>query len=70
MTHANPVVGGARPGTIGLPIPDTDCRIVNLDDPDREVGSGERGELCVRGPQVMLGYWNRPEETSLTIRNG
>jgi long-chain acyl-CoA synthetase len=70
VTHANPVVGGARPGTIGLPTPDTDCRIVNLDDPDRDVGSGERGELCVRGPQVMLGYWNRPEETALTIRNG
>jgi long-chain acyl-CoA synthetase len=64
------VVGGARPGTIGLPIPDTDCKIVDLGDPDREVGSGERGELCIRGPQIMLGYWNRPEETALMIRNG
>jgi long-chain acyl-CoA synthetase len=39
-------------------------------DPDNEMGPGERGELCIRGPQVMLGYWNRPEETALTIRNG
>jgi long-chain acyl-CoA synthetase len=70
VTHANPLQGERRPGAIGLPMPDTDCRIVDLDDPDREVGPGERGELCVRGPQVMLGYWNRPEETALTIRNG
>jgi long-chain acyl-CoA synthetase len=67
---ANPVVGRARLGTIGLPIPDTDCRLIDLRDPDRDVGAGQRGELCIRGPQVMLGYWNRPEETALTIRNG
>jgi long-chain acyl-CoA synthetase len=70
VTHANPLHGERRAGSIGLPIPDTDCRIVDLDDPDREVEPGERGELCVRGPQVMLGYWNRPEVTALTIRNG
>jgi long-chain acyl-CoA synthetase len=70
VTHANPVSGGARVGTIGLPIPDTDCKIVDLEDPDREVKQGERGELCIQGPQVMLGYWNRPEETALVIRNG
>jgi long-chain acyl-CoA synthetase len=70
VTHANPVDGRARFGTIGLPLPDTDCRIVDLTDPEREVPPGDRGELCVRGPQVMLGYWNRPEETALAIRNG
>ncbi len=70
VTHANPIRGERRTGTIGLPIPDTDCRIVDLEDPDRVMGPGERGELCVRGPQVMLGYWRRPEETALTIRNG
>jgi long-chain acyl-CoA synthetase len=53
-----------------MPVPDTDCKIVDLEDPDHELGPGERGELCVRGPQVMLGYWNRPEETALAIRNG
>jgi long-chain acyl-CoA synthetase len=70
VTHANPFDGSARPGSIGLPVPDTDCRIVDLEDPDRDVAAGERGELCIRGPQVMLAYWNRPEETALAIRNG
>jgi long-chain acyl-CoA synthetase len=70
VTHANPLEGPRPEGSIGLPVPDTDCKIVDLDDPDRELGVGERGELCVRGPQIMLGYWNRPEETALAIRNG
>jgi long-chain acyl-CoA synthetase len=69
VTHANPL-DGPRPGSIGMPMPDTDCKIVDLVDPDRTLGPGERGELCVRGPQVMLGYWNRPEDTALAIRNG
>lgn len=70
VTHANPFDGSARPGAIGLPVPDTDCKIVDLTDPEKILGPGERGELCVRGPQVMLGYWNRPEETARTIING
>ena len=70
VTHANPLHGTRKPGAIGLPMPDTDCKIVDLENPEHVVGPGERGELCVRGPQVMLGYWNRPEETALTIRNG
>lgn len=70
VTHANPLDGPRPEGSIGLPVPDTDCKIVDLDDPDRELGVGERGELCVKGPQIMLGYWNRPEETALAIRNG
>jgi long-chain acyl-CoA synthetase len=69
VTHANPIYGKAKFGSIGLPIPDTDCRIADLDDPDHEMGVGERGELAIRGPQVMLGYWKRPEETALMIRN-
>jgi len=59
-----------RVGSIGLPAPDTECKIVDLADADRELGPGERGELCIKGPQVMLGYWNRPEETAMVIRNG
>jgi long-chain acyl-CoA synthetase len=70
VTHANPLHGVRKPGAIGLPLPDTDCKIVDLSDPEHVLGLGERGELCVRGPQVMLGYWNRPEETALAIRNG
>ena len=58
-------MGERREGSIGLPLPDTDVRLIDLDDPDREVPQGERGELCVHGPQVMLGYWNKPEETAL-----
>jgi long-chain acyl-CoA synthetase len=69
VTHANPL-DAPRAGSIGMPMPDTDCKIVDLEDPDRSLEPGERGELCIRGPQVMLGYWNRPEETALAIRNG
>jgi long-chain acyl-CoA synthetase len=70
VTHVNPFDGVRKEGHIGLPIPDTDCKVVSLEDPEREVGVGEPGELCIRGPQLMLGYWNRPEETALSIRNG
>jgi len=70
VTHANPLVDERKEGTIGLPIPDTDCKIVDPDSPDRQMPQGERGELCIRGPQVMLGYWNRPDETQMVIRNG
>jgi long-chain acyl-CoA synthetase len=67
VTHVNPF-DKPKHGTIGLPIPDTDCRIVSLEDPDSEVPLGERGELCIKGPQVMLGYWNKPEATTEMIR--
>jgi long-chain acyl-CoA synthetase len=69
LTHVNPL-DAPRAGSIGLPAPDTECKIVDLEDPDKMVEPEERGELCIRGPQVMLGYWNRPEETALAIRNG
>jgi long-chain acyl-CoA synthetase len=69
VTHVNPF-DAPKHGTIGLPIPDTDCRIVSLEDPDRVMPPGERGELCINGPQVMLGYWNKPEATAEMIRGG
>jgi long-chain acyl-CoA synthetase len=69
VTHVNPF-DVPHHGTIGIPIPDTDVRLVDLEDPDREVPVGERGELCIKGPQVMLGYWNKPEATAEMIRNG
>jgi long-chain acyl-CoA synthetase len=70
VTHINPISGKRKFGTIGLPIPDTDCRIVDLDDPEKEASRGEPGELAIAGPQVMKGYWNRPEETAEMIREG
>jgi long-chain acyl-CoA synthetase len=70
VTHANPVKGRRVEGSIGLPLPDTDVKIVALDDPDRQVEPGERGELCIAGPQVMMGYWGKPEATAEMIRNG
>jgi long-chain acyl-CoA synthetase len=70
VTHANPLVGERKEGFIGMPLPDTDVKLVHLDEPDTVVPRGERGEMCVRGPQVMLGYWNKPEATALMIRDG
>ena len=70
VTHVNPHLGDRRVNTIGLPLPDTDCRLVSLDDPDVDVPEGETGELLIRGPQIMAGYWNRPDETAATIRDG
>jgi long-chain acyl-CoA synthetase len=68
VTHINPIYGKAKFGTIGLPIPDTDCKIVDLDDPEKEVPAGQEGELCIAGPQIMKGYWNRPDETRDMVR--
>ena len=68
VTHANPLDGRARAGSIGLPISDTDCRIVDLEDWTREVEPGREGELIITGPQVMKGYFNRPDETAGMIK--
>ena len=68
LTHANPI-GGSRAGSIGMPVADTDARIVNLET-GADVVPGMPGELLVRGPQVMLGYWNRPAETAQAIDGG
>jgi long-chain acyl-CoA synthetase len=66
----NPFEGLNKPDSIGLPIPGTTVRIAALKDPDRLLGLGEHGEICVSGPQVMTGYWNRPEATGETFRGG
>jgi len=71
VTHVNPFSGGKRKvGSIGIPISDTECRIVDLVDGDTDVPIGEPGEIIVKGPQVMKGYWNRPEETASTLTDG
>jgi long-chain acyl-CoA synthetase len=69
-THVNPVKGERRAGSIGLPLPDTDERVVDLETGTRVLAAGEVGELEVRGPQVMLGYFAHPEETAEVLKDG
>ena len=69
-THCNPLYGYNPPGSIGLPFPDVDCRIISLDDELTELGVDEIGELVIKGPQVMKGYHNMPTETENALRDG
>src|SRR2546422_195748 len=69
VTHCNPLNGVVKE-CIGIPFPDTDAKVVDPDDPSRELAQGDVGELAVRGPQVMKGYWNKPEETRMVLRDG
>jgi long-chain acyl-CoA synthetase len=69
-THCNPLLGENRTGSIGLPLPDVDCRIISLDDGKTVLPVGEIGELVIKGPMVMKGYHNMPTETENTIRDG
>ena len=69
-SHCNPMFGENRPGSIGLPLPDVDVRIVSLDDGATVLQPGEIGELILQGPQVMKGYHNMPTETANTLRDG
>ena len=66
----NPFQGAGKAGSTGLPLPGTVIEIVSLDDPDRLLGPGERGEICVSGPQVMSGYADRAQETADVLRGG
>src|SRR5256886_7021218 len=70
VTHCNPVYGAHPEGSIGVPFPDTDVRLVDLDSGERAVPAGGLGELVVRGPQVMQGYWNKPSENRSVLRDG
>ena len=70
VTHSGPLDGSARIGTIGLPLPDTDARIVDADTGHDILEPGQIGELIVRGPQVMLGYWNDSAATERVLRDG
>ncbi|MDF1593164.1 MAG: long-chain fatty acid--CoA ligase [Desulfobacterales bacterium] len=71
VTHINPFSGGKRKvGSIGLPISDTLCRIVDLETGNTDVPAGESGEVIIKGPQVMKGYRNMPDETAATITDG
>lgn len=70
VTHVGPLDGSNLPGSIGLPLPDTECRIVDTLTGTRDLPVGEVGELLIRGPQVMLGYWDNPAATAAAIREG
>ena len=67
VTHINPFNGLRKQGSIGVPIPDTECKIEDLNDKTKEVPLGEPGELLIRGPQVMKGYLKKPDETKKTL---
>lgn len=66
----NPVSEGRRTGTVGVPFPSTEARVVDPEDPTHELGLGERGELLVRGPQVFSGYWQQPEQSAEVLLPG
>jgi len=70
ITHENPLAGERRVGSIGVPVPETDQRVVDLETGTRVLDAGEVGELCVRGPQVMMGYYRQAEETDLVLKDG
>ena len=70
VTHINPFKGKRKIGTIGVPISDTLCKIVDLDDVTTDMPVGESGELLIKGPQVMKGYWNNPIATAETLTDG
>ncbi len=70
VTHFNPFEGKRPPGSIGLPFPGTAAKIVDPATGTQELPVGAVGELCVQGPQVMAGYWRKPEETALALRDG
>jgi long-chain acyl-CoA synthetase len=70
VTHVGPLFGAPSYGTVGMPLPETQCRIVDVETGKVDVPDGEVGELVVRGPQVMLGYWNDVAATRSSIRDG
>lgn len=76
LTETTPIItvtpwGGAiKPGTVGIPVPDTDFRIVDAETGTTELPTGEVGEIIVSGPQIMMGYYKKPEETAAALRDG
>jgi long-chain acyl-CoA synthetase len=68
VTHVSPVLSVRKPGSVGIPLPDTDIKVVDLGEGTKQVAPGEEGELCIAGPQVMKGYWNRDDETAIALR--
>jgi long-chain acyl-CoA synthetase len=69
-THCNPMFAERKPGSVGIGVPSTDYKIVDIETGTQEVPAGQLGEVIIKGPQVMKGYWNMPEETAHALRNG
>jgi long-chain acyl-CoA synthetase len=69
VTHANPLKGTNKEGSIGIPFPNTDSKVIDMETGE-DLPVGDVGELCVKGPQVMKGYWNREEETRQVLNDG
>jgi long-chain acyl-CoA synthetase len=69
-TFANPLRGTNKIGSVGMPVPDVEVRIVDSDEGTRELGTGEVGEITIKAPQLMRGYWENPEETAAMLRDG
>ncbi|MBI5477450.1 MAG: long-chain fatty acid--CoA ligase [Deltaproteobacteria bacterium] len=70
VASCNPLTGERKVGSIGIPVSDTDFRLVDQDTGTKDVAAGEAGEVIIKGPQVMKGYWNRPDETKNSLRDG
>jgi long-chain acyl-CoA synthetase len=70
VTHSNPFSGVRKVGSVGMPIPDTQVRIVDIEDYTNILPIGEAGEIIMKGPQIMKGYWNKPEETMNQLKDG
>jgi long-chain acyl-CoA synthetase len=70
ISHANPWGATMKPGSVGVPLPDTDCRIVDVESGTRDLPPGESGEILLKGPQMSLGYYKRPEETAEAFEGG
>jgi long-chain acyl-CoA synthetase len=68
VTHTSPSLARRKPGSVGVPLPDTDMKIVDIESGTTEVPLGSEGELCIAGPQIMKGYWNREDETAIALR--
>ena len=70
VASITPWGGRIKPGTVGVPVPDTDIKIVALDDHEKELEVGEPGEIAIKGPQIMMGYYKKPEETAEALKDG
>jgi long-chain acyl-CoA synthetase len=69
-THLNPLKGKRKIGSVGLALPSTETKIVDVDDYTKIIPIGEQGEIMIKGPQIMKGYWNKPEETANQLKDG